>query len=159
MFPSWKLFTMSVQDTWDWSPWCVPGKSDPHLDSVAANAPAPHTDRPDVPADCNVHVPPVVVAVRERKRLRCVDSLLGQRVAILYSPALSRAPVANVPFRCVPSAHCHLVAADPCVYAPASAQMFLWSPDSAPISAAVHCVAACIPSPAAKMQGIRKIHT
>lgn len=54
---------MPLLETLDWSPWCVPGRSDPRSGSVAAHAPAPHTDRPDAPDDCNVHAPPAVVAV------------------------------------------------------------------------------------------------
>lgn len=56
-------FTMSLLETWDWFPWCVPGRSDPRSGFVAAHAPAPHTDPPDAPADCNVHAPLAVVAV------------------------------------------------------------------------------------------------
>lgn len=60
---------MSLLETWDWSLWCVPGKSDPRLDFVAAHAPAPHIDRQEAPADCNVRVPLAVAAVREMGNL------------------------------------------------------------------------------------------
>lgn len=72
----------------------------------------------------------------------CEDSLYSN------SPVSSRAPDADVPFRFLPSVHCHPVAADRCVCAPLSARKSRWLPDLTLTSAAAHCAALRTPSPA-----------